>query len=155
MREYAVTLVVTSALVSLALAITYREEERSSGAVRSALAVLLLYVTLCPLFGAVRNFDIEDDIFEVEEYDFEDRFSLSGVTEEAFCKGIRLFLADKMSLSAEEITVSAEGFDATAMRARKIKVTLFGKAALADYRAVRETVEKNGFGECEVKSEVK
>lgn len=155
MKEYAVTLAVTSALVSLALALTYRDEEKSGGAVRSALMLILLYATLCPLLGAVRNFDIDSDILKEEKYNFEDRFSLSDATEEAFCRGIRLFLADKMSINYDEITVKAKDFDASLMRARKIEVTLVGKAALADYRALREAVEKNGFGECEVKSEIK
>ena len=153
MREYMSALVLVSAVISVALAVTYKESEK--GGVKCALAVILLYVTIVPIINAARDFDVGELEFCAEDFDFDDNFELSDFTAEAFAHGVRLYVADQFGLDKEEVQVLASGFDEQTSRAEKITVTLGGKAALADARAIREMVEKNGLGACEVKIEIK
>ena len=153
MSEYILTLITVSAVISVALALTYKESEKSG--LRCAFAVILLYVTLVPIINGARNFDVGELEIYADELDFEENFELSDFTGAAFARGVALFVAEEFELDAKEVRAEASGFDPEAARAEKITLTLVGRAALADTRAIRETVEKNGLGACEVKIEIK
>lgn len=153
MKEYAVSLIAVAALISLSLAAFYKDGKWGA-TVRCAFAVLLLYATVCPLLsGEAGGFDIRDLKFDAGEYDFSDVSAVDGTSEVAFCNGIRLFLVQEFSLNADDVAVSAEGFDKAEMRAEKVTVRLSGGAVYCDFRAIREKIEKNGMGSCEVKIE--
>lgn len=155
MNTYAASVIVTAALTSLALALSYKEGSESNTAVRAAMTVMLLYVTVIPLFGVIKNFDA-DELFSLPTASESEYTSAIGeVAEDAFCSGIVLFVADEFSLEKDDISVMVTGFNKDEMTAEKISVTLRGRAAAsADFRAVREKIEKNGLGKCEVKIEI-
>ena len=74
----------------------------------------------------------------------------SDVAEEALCNGIRELVADKFSLPEDGVQVSLRGFVLSEMKAERVYVTLFGKAALGNIKGIEEYIENEGFGECEV-----
>ncbi len=152
MTGYFISLISVSALISLAIALSYKPEG-DGGALRGAFAVILLYVTLIPLFSAFSDFDIEKIKFEQEKYNFEDKNYIDETAEDAFARGIRIYISEEFSLEDEDINVELFAFDAQKMKAEKIVVTLSGPAAHADFRAIREKLRRGGFENCEVKIE--
>ena len=152
MKEYLISVIIVSALISLSLAVSYKEDS-GNGALKSALAVLMLYVTVIPLFTALREFDISNIKFDAEKYDFNNQNAVTEISEEGFIRGVRLFISDEFSLDYDEISVEVTEFDPLQLKAKKIIITLRGKAAHADYRAIREKLKKNGFENSEVKIE--
>ncbi len=155
MKEYLVTLIVVGSLISLALCLMYKEDKEGLGAVKTAFSILLLYVTVVPLIGMIRNFDAEKPELQIESIDFDTDSALEEVSENAYIGGVRSFVSEEFSLNIDDISVTAEGFDVMNMRAERLTVILSGDAALADYRAIRERLLKNGFEGCEVKIEVR
>ena len=146
MSEYLVSLTVMGALVSLSLALSYKDD----AALKGALMILLLYIFTVPLINAVKDFDINSPVLDLE-YAEEYEGQLESVTRAAYENGIRMYIADKFSLDAADISVKAEGYDVSAVKAERISVVLSGEARMADYRAIEEGLKKNGFDNCEVK----
>ncbi len=149
MNEYLISLISVSALISLSSAVLYREEKEGR-AVKCAFAVLLLYILIMPLLGALKSFDPEVLKFDTGAHYPAEESGIEASAEEGFVQGIRLFLADEFSLEQNDIEVKVTGFDFSTVKAEKITIILKGSAAYADFRAVREKIEKNGFGSCEV-----
>lgn len=153
MKEYAVSLIAVTALISFSL-VAFYNDGKNERTVRCALAAILLYAVLLPLLnGAVPDLGKFELKFNTGAYDFSDADATQEMTEAAFQNGIRLFLADEFSLNAEDISVYTDGFDMAEMKAQRITVRLSGGAIYADRYAIREKIEKNGLGSCEVKIE--
>jgi len=133
-------------LVSLASFVSCTDTKR--GATKFALGVILLASVMAPIKGIIEGAVLP--IFDIEDTEYKDSGAFSEYTEVYFCEGVRLAVADEFSLAAEDIEVIAVGFSAENMRAEIIKITLFRTAVSADYRAVREYIEKNDLGKCEV-----
>ena len=66
----------------------------------------------------------------------------------------RSLLFTKYEIVPEDAEIKTEGFDFEGMRCKKIKITLYGKALLADFRAIEEYITESGLGECEVYSSI-
>lgn len=130
----------------------------SFGKLRSAervvMGVILLYVIIAPLSDLVSDFDPNDIFSSINSSDVQYDEELSMVAEEAFAEGIKLALAEEFSISRDDIRVKVFGFDLEGMSGEKIKVSLSGKAALADYRAIESFLNKQNIGECEVEIEI-
>lgn len=150
MREYLVMLIVISAISGFASYASYPSAmERCS---KFAISIIVLHVALMPLLS------ITDEIMDFDFDSFKSEISLpeneSGeyleYAEDAFKLGIKKLLYEKYGLDESEVHVVCFGFDFEKMTAEKIKITLSGKAALADYRAIEEYMEKNKLGDCEV-----
>ncbi len=149
MTEYFTALISVSALISIAAALSYKDMGESR-ALRAAFAVILLYVTVMPLLGALSNFDADDFKFGTEDYDFGGENAAGELTREAFERGVRLYICQEFSLDGDDVSVTVSGFDPIAVRAEKISVRLSGRAAFADFRAIKARLSKNGFDNCEV-----
>ena len=145
MSEYLVSLTVMGALISLSLALAYRDD----GALKVALTVLLLYVFTVPLIGAVRDLDLNIPTLDYGYSEYEGQ--LEDVSCAAYENGIRAYIADKYNLDLADISVKADGYDVATVTAKRVSVILSGGARLADYRAIEEGLKKNGFDSCEVK----
>ena len=154
MREYLISVVTVSALISAALTVLYKNERESSGAAKGAFAVMLLYVTVLPLIGAISELDVSKIKFSSGDFDFSSESALASSSSAAFEDGVKLFLCEEFSLDKNEVDVSCEGFSQENMQAEKIVVTLRGKSKYADVWAIKEKTEKNGLGRCEVKIEI-
>ena len=154
MREYLISVVTVSALISVALTVLYKNERELGVAAKGAFAVILLYVTVLPLLGAFSDFDVSKIKFSSGDFDFSSESALTSSSSAAFEEGVKLFLCEEFSLDTDEIDVSCVGFSQENMKAEKIVVTLKGKSKYADIRAIKEKTEKNGLGECEVKIEI-
>ena len=146
MSTYLASLIGVCLTVSLALAVSYKED----GALRLAFGIILLYAAAVPLVGAIDSIDLSDISFEASS-DIDTEDAMDQRCAEAFERGIVLFIAEEFGLNGEDICVRAHGFVATDMRAELIEVILCGEARLADFRAIRDKIEKNGFGECDVR----
>jgi hypothetical protein len=74
--------------------------------------------------------------------------------EEFFADGVALAVAEKFSLDRDDIRVSLRNFNIENMSAERIRLTLSGVAALADYKAVERYVNSLDIGECDVEIEI-
>lgn len=129
----------------------------SHGRLRSTekivIGIIMLYVLLSPLSTAIKNLD-PNDIFSFDIPSSENMGNASAVAEEAFGRGIAVAVAEEFSLEVSNIRVKTDGFDFEKMSAERIKVTLSGKAAAADHRAIESYLNKQNLGRCEVEIEI-
>ena len=146
--SYALGVVGICALVALMGFVSYRGD--ADGAARAAIAVIMLFSVVAPLSGM--DFDFSFDISG--EGAMPDGGEYERVGREAFEMGICRLISERYSLSEENISVRAEGYDFSTMRAERIFVLLSGRAASADARAIKNYITEQGLGECEVDIEI-
>lgn len=130
--------------VAFASFVTYDGSARRES--RLALGIILLASLVLPLGNVIKG---------LSDIDF--TYTHEGVStppvvekrlEEAFCDGISLALTNEFSLSSEDVSVTAEGFDSEQMKAQTVFVTVYGRAALGDIRAMESFISGLGLGEC-------
>lgn len=117
-----------------------------------AFSVLLIFTALIPLKSAINtDFDWSFDNFseDISQYDEE----YKRVAREAFEKGVANAVCSEFSLDSSGVRVSCENFDLQTMCAKRVRVFLSGRAALASYKDIEKYVEDNGFGECDAEIE--
>ena len=138
-------------LFAVALCSFVAYDSEKARASRTALGVILL----AALSGLLADVALElKDITSLDALEYEDvewaefaEQSMSGALE----RGVRLAVAEKFSFSEDDIRVECRGFNLETVSAERISITLYGGAAISDIRAVREYVEGEGLGDCEVK----
>ena len=150
MSEYAVGVFLISALVGMLSHLSYGGRSDIS---KLALSVLMLYVVVAPLATMAKDMDFKN-IFEVDYNEGIITDGYEGIAEDAFAKGIESAVADKFSLSEDNIRVRVVGFDFENMRAEKIQVILSGRAALADYKSIEKYLNGLNVGVCECEIEI-
>lgn len=150
MSEYAVSIFAICLVVGLASALSYG----LGGAERIALGIITLYVVIAPVVSMISEFDPEGWLQSVNSSSPEIDEEYTAVVEEAFAEGICLAVADKFSFERENVRVRLFGFDFQKMRCERIRITLSGRAALSDYKAVERYVNGLDYGECEVEIEI-
>jgi hypothetical protein len=152
MKEYSMAIFAVCATVSVLGLLSYR---RGDAATRTAMSVLVLYVTLMPILESITGLGslgtIELPVFDPSEYGEE----FADCARDAFSEGIKTLIVDKYSLDGEDVRVTAEGFDFENMRAERIRVVLTGSAALGDGKGIAKYVSELGYGRCEVEIGVK
>lgn len=112
---------------------------------RLALGVILLASLIPPISSAVKGFsELQLDVAE----EYTESSLVERTVEEAVCLGIAEALADEISQSASDISVSLSGFDSEKMSADGVRVTLKGKAAFSDIKKAESFVSELGFGKC-------
>ncbi len=152
MREYMLMVFAVCAIVSVLGFLSYR---RGDVATRSALSVLVLYVTLTPILSSLGSLDGTDGVrlpeFDVGDYgeDYAE-YACS-----AFVDGIELLIVNKYSLDGDDVRVLVEGFDFQNMCAERIRVVLTGAAALGDGKGMAKYITELGYGRCEVEIGIK
>lgn len=119
-----------------------------------ALGIITLFVIASPIVGAVGELDGESFLDFIETPDVEIDLGYDTVLEDSFAEGIRLAVSEKFAINKDDIRVRVSGFDIQNMCAEKIRVVLSGKAALADYKAVKKYLEGLSIGECSVEIEI-
>ena len=113
----------------------------------AAISVVLL---LSVLRGAILLAESMDpSSVTLPDIEYEDIF-VSG-TEESLETAIGSAVSREFGIGSDEIVVVCDGVDIKTLRAKLITVTLFGEAALSDYRRVRDFVNSLDHGECEVR----
>ncbi|HBJ19312.1 MAG TPA: hypothetical protein DDY70_06225 [Clostridiales bacterium] len=152
MKGYLVGVIATATLVSLAsLFLRGKEVERAG---KIAFGLILLTALLLPLGDLLptlwEKLAGEPTLPSVTE----DGTLYETVGKEAFEDGIARAVAEKFSIPKEKITVRAEGFDFSSMRAQKILLTLRGRGAFADPKKIAAYITGAGLGECEVDFEI-
>lgn len=147
---YAAGIVAVCAVVSLAAFVSYRGE--CDGAAKGALALIMLSAVALPLSSL--SVDISFSDISIDELLPSGEAEYESVGKEALETGLRRLIAGRFSLSEEDITVTVDGYDFSAMRAERIRVLLSGRAAAADIVAIRNYVTEQGIGECEVDIEI-
>ena len=119
---------------------------------RFAFSVLLSLAVITPLVRAVGNFNFDFD-FEGAGIPGDDAL-YAEVAEDAFADGIASEISARFGIPRDAISVRLVDFDFSAMRASRIKITLFGRGIVADVRAIKEYLENKNIGECDVKIEL-
>ena len=153
--EYVLGLVAISSIVGMCSFISYGDAEDRY--LKMAASLLIVYSMVLPVVTLVRDafqYDFYVDLPDSVADSINDT-QLSDDAEAAFCEGIKKYICADFSLSSDEVSVKAFGFDVINMRAEKIKVILRGRAVLADNRAIAEEIVASGLGECEVELSVK
>ena len=117
---------------------------------RCALGIILLAALVAPLTSLIGEFEnLTYGDFPSYDSSAEEQFRDQSIGS-AFVRGVELAVAERFSFSEDEVEVECFGFALEEARAEKIHVTLSGRAAFADIRAVRDYVENSRLGECEV-----
>ena len=129
----------------LTAALSFLSYKAGDKAQRFGLGIILLAALASAAYGAISDFSPE---LTVEQAGASGGFE--ELTEEAFCQGISLGIAEEFGLESAQIKVAVRDFDYSALKAREIRITLFGKAALADLRGIRGFVVENNFCDGEV-----
>ena len=155
MTQYLTSLVAISSLVGICSYISYGEAEDKL--TKSAMALMLVYVTVTPIVSLAASF-AEDGFFEYGE-DFSDiaieDTEFKETAEQAFVLGIKKLLKEEFSISETDTDVVVFGFDSIKMKADKVKIVLKGRSAVADSRGIIQRMNEIDIGECEVELRVK
>lgn len=145
MTEYGVLIAAMCALVALSGFLFYGKGNEKSA--RVALGVMLLCALLSGLpsvIEEVKNISFSPENVQIGADSYED------YTEAAFKEGLAHAVSEEFELSFSDVEVELFGFALDTMSAERIVISLRGAAAYADARAVRQYIEKNKLGECEV-----
>ena len=141
MKEDFIRLLAFSAITVL-LSLLVRES-RLERSVKLALGVLLLSVTVSPLWALISDPPtlpkLPDGGASLEGGDYLE------VAEQAFACGVERYIADSLSLSEEDIEIFVSGFDFDSMRAGSIRVLLSGRAIIADRKRIEEMLLESGI----------
>lgn len=121
---------------------------------RLAIGIVTLYIIISPLAEGLSDFNLDRFIDSLQGESVQVAPGHEGVIEDAFSDGVARAVAERFSLDRENIRVSLRNFDIENMRAEKIRLTLSGSAALADYKAVEKYVNSLDLGECDVEIEI-
>lgn len=114
---------------------------------RGAISIVLLLSVSQPIMAFAKELsELRAPTFS--GFDGEEVGEYEEVAKDAFSEGVCKLIAEEYSLSEKNISVKAEGFDVKSMTAEKIYVTLYGKAAFLDPRAVEKFINNYGFGVC-------
>lgn len=118
-----------------------------------AVGIITLWVILSPLSGQVGSLDINELIgsSEIEQLDPP---QIDPAIESALAEGIKAALSEEFSIDREDIRVRLYDFDAGSLSCSRIRITLSGRAILADYKAVESYINKMNIGECDVEIEI-
>ena len=132
---------------------TYLCHERMKGVTKIACQLVLLLAVSAPIGGLISNiagggirlpdFSVGDDVGAYEE-----------IARDAFADGVSLAIQSEYGLSEEEVYVGCDGFDFETMKAERIYVTLMGRGALSDHKAIKKYVEQSFGGVCVVEIEL-
>ena len=151
LADYLISVVVMSAILGFVAYASYPDS--ASKATKFAASVLILYVAVMPigeLISGFRNggFDTSELIGSVPEINEGGEYV--EVAEKAFKEGISKLLFTEYGIKPENASIKTEGFDFKTMRCAKMKITLYDRGALADFRGIEEYISESGLGECEV-----
>lgn len=147
MTEYALSVFGMCALLGALSLIHYNKD----GAERSAQRVLFAAALVLPLLNTAVSFD--GVLPSLPPYS-EEEGEYSEVIAEAFCDGVGRAVRERYSLPDGTVRVEVTGFDPRSMRAEKIEITLSGRAITIDRWAIKDFIEGEGLGECEVRVSV-
>ena len=100
--------------------------------------------------GAMNILGADAEIFPPDYNENIQSSHMENIAKESFEDGVARLVASELEVPADEIKVFAVNFNFENMSSEKITVYLYGKAALGDYRRVKEILRESGFGECEV-----
>ncbi len=151
MADYVISVVVMSAILGFTAYAAYPGS--ASRATKFAASVLLLYVAVLPIGQLISG--IGEGEFDVSELigpppEINEGGEYSEIAEQAFKEGISKLLFTKYDISPENVSIVTEGFDFKSMRCERIRITLYDRGALADFRGIEEYISESGLGECEV-----
>ncbi len=118
------------------------------------IGIVTLYVIVAPIAAEAKSFDVEKWLSGIEISAEQTTPEGNSVIEDAFAEGICCAVAEKFQLDQGDIGVRLTGFDMEKMYAKKIKIRLSGRAALADYKAVERYIKSFNLGECDVEIEI-
>ena len=121
-----------------------------STALRSAIGVILLLAIISPVSRLVTEMS-GGSLPELSPPDGELSEEYAETAREALEEGLAELLAEEYSIDKESFSVKLEGFDFSTMKASKIIVTLYGRAAFCDPLAIESFVNGSGIGECYAK----
>ena len=136
-----------STAAAVALASFASLNKKVSDGLRGALGIVML----AALFSQIPTVLTEIEQIDPEWYigDFGSDLT-ENAAENAFCRGIAAAVAEKFDLDEASVFVECMGFSFAEMRAELIRVELCGSAALADRIGIKNYIEKQQLGECEV-----
>ena len=145
---------ISAVALSLGILVYASYSSENTRYIKLAASVLLLSVVLSfvPTLlseGVPKLSEIIEEIKAPQQTP--DGGAFSETAQGALEEGIRALVSQKYGISLSDITVRVLGLDVENMRAEKIEITLFGSGAVADWRAIRDYVNSEGLGECEVK----
>ena len=133
-----ITVFAVFVVVSYSSFIAYAPSDKT---LRLALGVMMLSA----LVSFFSSFSFDLILPDTDADDFSELSELHNLTvEEAFADGVALAVADKFGFSRADISVDAVRVSED-LTAEEIRLTLRGKASLADTRGIRSYLIENGI----------
>ena len=147
LEGYFVSVLYVSLIGVILLSLTH---QRVRGVTSFGVRAVMICAILLPLVDIIRDFDADSLLNEVLG-DIDYTVGDSAI-ELAFEDGVADYVAQSYGVARECVTVMVDGFDIGSLSAERIYVTLYGRAALIDYKRVEKEVRETfaPSGECEV-----
>ncbi len=152
LSTYIASVIKLAVLASVLVTISHK---RTRNTARFAVGIILISAIMLPFVDIMQglNADLQSefDFSYIDEPGIGDE-----IIESKFEKGIAEYIAQRYGIDAEEITVGADGFDMSVMRAERIYISIGKNGIFIDYRQLEDIIEEeftNG-GRCEVELNV-
>ena len=146
MREYLSSLLVMSALLSMASLLAYRENDKT---VRVAFSVVFIAALVLPLSGLIGGVTLDGIAFP-KPPELSGENECEEVASEALLRGMSELLCSEFSIRSDKLRVEGEDFYFEKMRFGSVCLNLYGSAVFKDLSAIERFIKEN-FGGCDVK----
>lgn len=152
-KEYFGELLTLCVFISVALSMAHPRLKRT---ISFGAGILIICSVMLPLVDIFCEFDA-DEVFEKILIDIKYEGATDSSIELAFEEGIAKYVAEAYEVDEGSVSVSADGFDISTLRAERIYVTLSEKAIYLDYKRIEREISERftSGGECEVSINVK
>ncbi len=149
MKEYAVTVICTVALIVIGSVISYKEGGEITRLAFSLILTSSVLLPVLPIIEELASADLGDFDFSFEDYGTE----YKDTAEAAFEKGIADALCARFDIDSGDVRADINGFDFDTMSCRGIRVLLSGGAVFKNLTEIKAYLEKN-FEGCDIRVEV-
>ncbi len=138
MKEYAVLIICTSALIALGTAISYKEGDKTLKGVFSLMLICTVLMPIVPVLSELSDTRIPE--FTQKPYG---EGSYTELAADAFERGVRDAICERFDLERDCVSVKVGEFNFEKMSCGKMTVKLSGKGLLADITRLEEYLSKN------------
>ena len=146
MKEYLGSFLVLSAVISVGMLLSYRENDK---ALRFAFSVIFCAAVMLPLCELTEG-ALQGGITLPTPPALDGEGEYERVAEGAYLDGARELLRDEFDIADENIELEGYGFDFEKMRFSSLVIRLYGSSVFSDISDIEGFAREN-FGGCDVK----
>ncbi len=149
MKEYAITVICTVALIVIGSVISYKEGGEITKLAFSLILTSSVLLPIIPIIEELASTELEDLDFSFEDHSGE----YKETAEQAFEEGLADALCARFDIDPGDVRADINGFDFDSMSCRGIRVLLSGGAVFKNLTQIKAYLEMN-FEGCDIRVEV-